>query len=404
MPDGGLLGVHRPGGLALALDQVLELRLDPGDVFFGITELPGGSRRLLAQRRERRRVHREPRDELLALPAFGLDLESRRFEALGLLTQRADKLLAAPADRLNGLLGPRDLGPRIDHVPIPAVVRVRRFRVGGPRLLELRLDPALTGQRRIQPALLVRDMPRVAARFLVAGPPLEGEVLGLEVALCRLELAVLSGKGGLALEVREPARELLAQVVQPVQVLLRVAHPVLGLAPAFLVPGDSRRFLDDVAQIVGLRLDDPRDRSLLDDRVAAGAEPGTVEHVHHVAAPASRSVQRIRRLPFAHELTAHRDLVVRGETAAGAAVQIVEHELDARAAHRLARPRAVEHHVRHGVAAQAARRYLAHDPANRIDDVRLPAAVGPDDTDDVTGKLDGGGIDEGLEAREPNLA
>ena len=356
------------------------------------------------QLREHRRVLRQPRDERLALPAFGLDLEPRRLEARGLLAQRAGKLLAAPADRLDGLLGPRNLRARIDHVAIPAVVRVRGLRVSGPRLLELRFDPSLIGQRRIQPAALIRDMPRIAVRFLVAGPPLEREVLGLELALRRLELAVLPGKGGLALEVREPARELLAQVVQPIEVLLRVAHPVLGLAPTLLVPGDPRCFLDDVAQIVGLRLDDPRDRSLFDDRVAARTEPGTVEHVHDVASPAPRTVERVRRLSFAHELAAHRDLVVRGETAAGATVEIVEHELDARTAHRLARPRSVEHHVRHGVAAQTARRYLAHDPANRIDDVGLSAAVRAHDADDFAGKLDGGGIDEGLEAREPNLA
>ena len=104
------------------------------------------------------------------------------------------------------------------------------------------------------------------------------------------------------------------------------------------------------------------------------------------------------------ELATYRDLVVRREAAAGPAIQIVEDQLDAGAAHRLARSRTVEYDVRHGGAAQAARRNLAHHPADRVDDVRLPASVRPDDADDVAGKLDGGGIDEGLEAREPNLA
>ena len=404
MPDTGLLSVHRPGRLALALDHTLQLRLHHGHVFLDVTEFAVCSRRAFVQLGEHRRVHRQAPGELFALPAFRLDLKPGRFQTLGLLAQRTGQFVPAPADRLYGLLGSRDLRARIEHVTIAAVVRVRRFDVGGPRPFKFQLDPSLTGQRRIQPALLIRDMPRVAPRFLVVGAPLEREVLGLQLALRRLELTVLLGEGSLALEVRQPAGELLAQVVQPIEILQRVAHPVLGLAPAFLVPGDSRRFLDDVAQVIGLRLDDPRDRSLLDDRVAARTEPGAVEHIHDVAAPAPRAVQPVRRLPFPHELAAHGDLVVRSETAAGATVQIVEHELDARAAHRLARPRPVEHHVRHGVAAQTARRDLAHDPANRVDDVRLSAAVRAHDADNFAGKLDGGGIDEGLETGKPNLA
>ena len=366
--------------------------------------LPVCTRRLLAQGREHRLLFRDPRREILALLTFRIDLEPRRLQALGLLAQPRGKLLPAPPDRLDRLLHAGDLRPRVDHLAIAAVVGVGGVGVRDSRLLELGLEAALGRQRRVQPALLICDVPRVASGFLVAGAPLEREVLGFELALRRLELAIPLGQRCLTLEVGQPTAELLAQVVQAIEVLQRVAYPVLGLAPALLVHGDAGRLLEHVAQVLRPRLDNSGDRSLLDDRVAARAEPRAVEHVHHVPAPAPGAVQPVRGLAFAHDLAAHRDLVVRGKAAAGPTVEVVEDQLHARTAHRLARPRAVEHHVRHGVAAQTARGELAHHPANRIDDVRLAAAVRSDHADDAAGELDGGGVDEGLEAREPNLA
>ena len=404
MFDTDLRRLRRLRRFTLAFAQRLDPAVQRLHVLLDHAQLALRVRRSRAQLIERRLVERKPRGELVALLALGLDLPPRRFEAFGLLAQRAGELRPAPTDRFDGFLGACDLRSRLQHVAIAAVVRLRRLGVGGARLLERRLHPALAGQRRVEPALPVRDPPGVAACFLVEGAPLERQMLGFQLALRRLELAELLGQGRLALQVRQPLRKLLAQIVQPVEILERVAHPVLRLAPALLVPGDPRRLLEEVAQILRPGLDDPRDHPLLDDRVAAGTEPGAVEHVHHVAAPAPRPVQPVRGLPFVGELAAHRDLVVRGEAAPGPAVQIVEDQLDAGAAHRLARPRSVEYDVRHGVAAQAARRDLPHHPADRVDDVGLAAAVRPDDADDVAGELDGGGIDEGLEAREPNLA
>ena len=273
-----------------------------------------------------------------------------------------------------------------------------------PRLLEIGLEASLIGKRGLELRPLILHESGAPARLLVVRPPLEREVFRLERPLCRLELTVLLGLRGLALKVCEPARELLAQIVQPIEVLDRVAHPVLGLAAAFLVLRDSRRFFQKVAKVIGLRLDDSRDHALLDDRIAAGSETGPVEHVHDVAAPAPRPVQPVGRLAVARELPAHRNLVVCGEAAPGSTFQIVEEELHARSAQRLARARSVEHHIRHGGAAQTARRDLAHHPSHGVDDVRLAAAVRSDHADDVAGELDGGGIDEGLEACEPNLS
>ena len=60
--------------------------------------------------------------------------------------------------------------------------------------------------------------------------------------------------------------------------------------------------------------------------------------------------------------------------------------------------RSGEDHVGQRIAAQAARRAFAHDPADRVDDVRLAAAVRADDAGHVGRQVQHGRIDEGLEA------
>jgi hypothetical protein len=54
---------------------------------------------------------------------------------------------------------------------------------------------------------------------------------------------------------------------------------------------------------------------------------------------------------------------------------------------RLPRSRAVENHVLHFRIAQQPRLLFAEHPADRIDDIRLPTPVGPDDRGDAAGKV-----------------
>jgi hypothetical protein len=85
---------------------------------------------------------------------------------------------------------------------------------------------------------------------------------------------------------------------------------------------------------------------------------------------------------------------------AGAAGSVVEGELDAGTAGGLAQAGAVEDDVLHRLAAQLAGLAFAEDPADRVDDVRLAAAVRADDADELAGELELGRFDERLEARE----
>ncbi|MFM7625974.1 MAG: hypothetical protein ACKO7G_05805, partial [Gammaproteobacteria bacterium] len=62
--------------------------------------------------------------------------------------------------------------------------------------------------------------------------------------------------------------DLVAQILQALEVLARVGDARLGLLAALLVARDAGRLLDEGAHVVGLRLDETGDHALLDDRVA----------------------------------------------------------------------------------------------------------------------------------------
>ena len=180
MSDTGLLRMHRPGRLSLALAPRLELRLQGEHLLFDLPELAACVRRLFLQPGKCGLVDLEPRGQCFALPAFIFDLAFRRVEAPGFLAHRFGKLLAAPADRSDGFLGARDLRPRPEHIAITPVERIRGLGEGGSRFLQLRLGPALAGERRVEPALLIRDLRGVAACLLIERPPPQREVLRFE--------------------------------------------------------------------------------------------------------------------------------------------------------------------------------------------------------------------------------
>src|SRR5579884_3480193 len=125
-----------------------------------------------------------------------------------------------------------------------------------------------------------------------------------------------------------------------------------------------------------LRAEDRVDLSLRDDRVRAGAEPGSHQQLVHVAQPHLLAVDVELRLARAvgaprdlHFVEAERQLVV----------VVVERQRDFGHPERLARVVAGEDDVFHSLRAQAARRLLAEHPADRVDQIRFAGAVGTDD-------------------------
>ncbi|KAG1395420.1 hypothetical protein G6F59_014006 [Rhizopus arrhizus] len=177
-----------------------------------------------------------------------------------------------------------------------------------------------------------------------------------------------------------------------------MADAGLGFLAALLVLGDAGRLFQVHAQVFRARLDDLADHALLDDRVAARAQAGAEEQVGDVAATALGAVEIVVAGAVAADRALDRDFVERGVFAGNRMVGVVEDQLDGGLRDRLAGVGAGEDHVGQRVAAQAAGRTFAHDPAHGVDDVRLAAAIGPHHAGHVGRQVQGGRIDERLEA------
>src|SRR5690606_23488510 len=249
-----------------------------------------------------------------------------------------------------------------------------QFMMAIAEALDAGIGVALLGDQRLEGDFLVADDLFPLTGLLVQRLPAHGGELGLEFAFLGLVGLVLLGRLGLAMQAVELAFQLLAQVAQARQVFLGAANAALGLATALLVLGDAGRFLDVVAQILGLGLDQLGDHALLDDRIAARPQAGAEEDVGDVAPAALHAVEEIGVLAVARHPAADGDFRVGGVLAHQAAVGVVEDQLDAGLGHRLAGVGAVEDDVGHRLAAQVLRRAFAHHPAHRVDDVGLAAA------------------------------
>ena len=108
---------------------------------------------------------------------------------------------------------------------------------------------------------------------------LQRQQLGRQPPLLLLESLVAARGGGLPLQMPDLLFDLVAQILQTLEILAGVGDAALGLLAALLVTRDAGRLLDEGAHVIGLRLDDTRDHALLDDRVAARPQAGAEEQV-----------------------------------------------------------------------------------------------------------------------------
>ncbi len=178
-------------------------------------------------------------------------------------------------------------------------------------------------------------------------------------------------------------------LVQPGQVRLGRAQLALGIAAADMKPGDAGRFLQHRAALGRLGGDDRADPVLADQggRVRAGG--GVGEEEGDVLGPHVTPVDPVRRARAAFDPAD--DL--------GFLALTLGQDHDFGEVARRAGGGPGEDHVFHARPAHRPRAVLAHRPAQRFEQVRLAAAIGPDNTgqprlDDQIGR-----IDEALETR-----
>ncbi len=213
-----------------------------------------------------------------------------------------------------------------------------------------------------------------------------------------LQLLVVLGDFGLRGELLDLGPEFALDVLDTVHVAARVLQPGFGFAAALLVFGHTGGLFQITAQFLRLGLDQARNHALLDNGVGARADPGAKEEVGDIAPPHPHVVDVIGGVAAAVEHALDRDFGVLRPLAGGAPEFVVERQFDRGARRRLARARAVEDHVLHGLAAQVLGRRFAEHPAHRVDHVRLAAAVRPHHAGQLRGDRNDGGIDETLES------
>ncbi len=371
-----------PAGLE-ADGQLLQRLLAPPHLLGRLRELgahglearaEGGALRLdlapAAPRRRDRRLDLGPAPLLLADAV----LEGQR-AALGLL----ELLLEGP----QGVLQP---------APLRLALLER-----GPR----RLDPRpqlgqLAGVGLGQHPQLVQ----AAAQLLLA--PAELAVLlprqeQVERADLLEQALVAAGLADLARQRPHLAADLVHQVAQPQQVLLGLLELALGLAAPRLVLGDARALLEQVAQLLGVLVEDLVDHGQLDDRVGRVVDAAVVEEVAQVLQADGAVVQEVLAEAVALHAPLDGDLV---ELHGNAVVVVGEGDRDLGQADRLALGRPLEDDVLHALAAQLLGGLLAEDPADGVDDVGLAAAVRAQDRGDPLVEGEGRALRERFESEQ----
>ena len=201
-------------------------------------------------------------------------------------------------------------------------------------------------------------------------------------------LLAADGAGELAVAVRLPRLtleavglgvDLLEHILEASEIVVRPFQPELGFVAARVEAGDAGGLFEDQAARLRPRGDDLADLSLPHQRRRACPGRSVGEQELDVARPHFLAVDAVGRALVALDPPRDLDQLRVVEGGRRAAVGIVEHEPDLGDVARRATGRAGEDHVFHARAAHVLVRALAHHPAERLDQVRLAAAVRPDD-------------------------
>ena len=222
-----------------------------------------------------------------------------------------------------------------------------------------------------------------------------GEQAQAGVAGVGLDDGGLAGGLGLAAERAELAADLTGEVVDPGEVGLHRLELAERLLLALAVLEDAGRLLDEAAALLGGRAQHGVELALADDDVHLAADAGVGEQLLDVEQPAGGAVDGVLGAAVAEHRPRDRDL---GVVDRQRAVGVVDGQRDLGATQRRTAGGAGEDDVLHLAAAQALGALLPHHPGERVDDVGLAGAVGPDDAGDARLEAHRGRRGEGLEA------
>ena len=192
----------------------------------------------------------------------------------------------------------------------------------------------------------------------------------------RGQLFVLARAIDLTLQRPQLAGDLLIDVAGTGQVLVHRLDLFERTLLTALVLGDAGSLLNKSAALLGAALQNGIELALADDGMRILAQARIVQDVLNVHQAARARVDEVLTLARAIHAAGDSHLFkVDGKHM----VRVVEHQRNLGHTHRLARRRAREDDILHGLAAQLLGALLAQDPQNRVGDVRFSRAVGTDD-------------------------
>ena len=226
--------------------------------------------------------------------------DTRQILNLGLrLLEVRPLALAQFARVLDALFDPRDFGARLVVARLYGAERVGLRRLIRAGALDLGLRRPQVRERGLHGRVGMPDDALALGSLDFETLQTQSQQLRLKFALLVLEPLIAPCGRRLPLQVADLLVHLLAQIVEAIQVLAGMADSVLRLPSALLVTGYACGLLEERAQIVGPRLDDPGDHPLFDDGIAARAQPGAEEQLRDILAAHLDAVDVIVRAAVA---------------------------------------------------------------------------------------------------------
>ncbi len=199
------------------------------------------------------------------------------------------------------------------------------------------------------------------------------------------------------LELRLDRRD---DVVEPQQIVFGSLEPQFGLVAARMKPGGAGSLFEKKPALRRLGFDQRTHSPLTDHRPGMCARCGVGKQQLDIACPHLMPVDPIDRAAGALDAAGNLDLLTVVEGERRIARTVVERQRDLGEVARRPVGAAGEDHIIHLAAAQPLGRGLAHDPAQRLDQVRFAATVGSDDTGETGADCQLRCINERLEPDE----
>ena len=236
--------------------------------------------------------------------------------------------------------------------------------------------------------------------FGIGVAPAQVEQHGLGLAHFRRDIPVLNGLPRLPLERVNLRSQLFDHILDAQQVRLGRLQPQLRLMPPRMQTGNARSFLQHAPALFGLGLNDLADPALMHQRGRTRAGRGIGEQRHHVACAHFAAVDAVERTLFALDPPRNIDGLVLVELTRRLMLAVVDPDRDLGRIAAWPVVGARKDHVVHLGRAHGLVRGLAHHPAQRLDQVRLAAAVRPDHAGEPWLDQKIGRFDERLESQK----